>query len=80
LTQPLSASWTTRPRAYKDIPGLAVLSFFAEDNFTANIGKSMAELQVGFRTMQLPSLDSRYYLSGKVYVDPRANAVAFPGF
>jgi hypothetical protein len=81
LTQPLSASWTTRPRAYKDIPGLSVLSFFVEDDFTANIGKSMAELQVGFRTMQLPSLDSRYDLSGKVYVDPRANAVwHFPSF
>jgi outer membrane cobalamin receptor len=75
LSQPLSASWTTRPRAYKDIPALSVLSFFAEDNFSAKVGGSNAELQVGLRTMQLPSLDSRYALSGKVYLDPRANAV-----
>ncbi len=75
LAQPLSASWTTRPRAYKDIPALSVLSFFAEDNFTATVGASRAELQVGLRTIQLPSLDSRYDLAGKVYIDPRANAV-----
>lgn len=75
LSQPLSASWTTRPRAYKDIPALSVLSFFAEDNFSASVGASNVELQVGLRTMQLPTLDSRYYLAGKVYVDPRANAV-----
>jgi hypothetical protein len=81
LTQPLTASWTTRPRAYKDIPGLSVLSLFAEDNFSAKVGRSTAEVQVGMRTMQLPSLDSRYLLAGKVYIDPRVNAVwHFPTF
>lgn len=35
LTRPLSASWSTRPRAYKDIPSLSVLSAYAEDNMTA---------------------------------------------
>ncbi len=75
LSQPLSASWTTRPRAYKDIPSLAVLSFFAEDNFSAKIANSTAEVQLGVRTIQLPSLDSKYDLAGKVYIDPRANAV-----
>jgi hypothetical protein len=81
LTKPLTASWTTRPRAYKDIPGLSVLSLFAEDNFSAKAGGSTAEVQVGMRTMQLPSLDSRYLLAGKVYIDPRVNAVwHFPTF
>jgi hypothetical protein len=81
LTKPLTASWTTRPRAYKDIPGLSVLSLFAEDNFSAKVGGSTAEVQVGMRTMQLPSLDSRYLLAGKVYIDPRVNAVwHFPTF
>ncbi len=75
LTQPLSASWTTRPRAFRDIPGLSVLSAFIEDEFSATIGKSRLELQAGVRSQQLPGLDSRYYLSGKIYLDPRVNAV-----
>jgi hypothetical protein len=75
LTQPLSASWTARPRAYKDIPGLAVLSCFAEDLLTRQLGSSKLEAQLGVRTQQLPSLSRLYYLSDKVYVDPRANVV-----
>jgi hypothetical protein len=81
LAQPLSASWTTRPRAYKDIPALSVLSWYVEDDFSTHVGASQVELQAGVRTMQLPLLDSRYALAGKVYLDPRANAVwHFPAF
>ena len=39
LTRPLSASWTTRPRAFKDIPALKVLSFFVEDNISHHFGR-----------------------------------------
>ncbi len=81
LTRPLSASWTTRPRRYADIPALHVLSFYAEDNVTALLGSSKLELQIGARTSQLPSLSKQFYLRNKVYVDPRLNAVyTFPGF
>ncbi|MCM1348599.1 MAG: TonB-dependent receptor [Firmicutes bacterium] len=81
LTRPLSASWTTRPRRYSDIPSLQVLSFFAEDNVTALLGASKLEIQAGLRTSQLPGIDKKYYLHGKVYLDPRANAVfTFPAF
>lgn len=81
LTRPLSASWTTRPRRYADIPALHVLSFYAEDNMTALLGASKLEMQIGARTSQLPSLSKAFYLSNKVYVDPRFNAVfTFPGF
>lgn len=74
LSQPLSASWATRPRAYKDIPALKVLSLYAEDNMQVSIGKHRAELQAGVRSIQLVGLDGRYDLSGKVYFDPRINA------
>ena len=74
LTRPLSASWTTRPRAYKDIPALQVLSFYAEDQLTAPLGNTRLELQAGLRTQQMPHLDSHYTLCGKVYLDPRVNA------
>lgn len=74
LTQPLSASWVTRPRAYKDIPALKVLSFYVEDNLQVPVGKLRVELQAGVRSIQLVGLDSRYTLSGKMYFDPRINA------
>ncbi len=75
LTRPLSAAWTTRPRAYRDIPGLNVVSVYAEDNIRALLGASTLELQLGARTIQLAGLDRRFRLVGKVYVDPRLNAV-----
>lgn len=75
LTRPLSASWTTRPRAYKDIPGLQVLSVYAEENISAGFAGNTFELQAGVRTISLPALDSRYDISGRVFLDPRVNAV-----
>jgi hypothetical protein len=74
LSRPLSASWTTRPRDFRDIPALQVLSFYGEDNMSVAVGHNKLDVQLGARSIQLPSLDSRYYLSGKVYVDPRLNA------
>lgn len=73
LTRPLSASWTTRPRAYRDIPALNVFSTFVEDEFTARLGDHKVNLQAGLRTIQLLGLADRYALSGKVYLDPRVN-------
>ncbi len=75
LTRPLSASWTTRPRDFRDIPALQTLSAYIEDNITASIAGNKLEMQLGVRSIQIPSLDSRYYLSGKVYLDPRINAM-----
>lgn len=73
LTRPLSAGWTTRPRDFRDIPALHVLSFFAEDNITALLGPDRLEAQIGVRTSQLPALDRRYFLANRLYADPRVN-------
>ena len=73
LTRPLSASWTTRPRAYRDIPALKVLSIFAEENLKLQAGNHTFNLQAGVRTSQLIGLDHSYYLAGRVYADPRIN-------
>lgn len=73
LERPLSASWTTRPRAFSDIPSLQTLSFYAEDAATLLLGAGTVELHAGLRTIQLPGLASDYRLSGKVYLDPRVN-------
>jgi len=81
LTRPLGAAWTTRPRAFKDIPALNVLSLYAEDNVHALLGESSLDVQMGIRSMQIAGLDSRYYLSGRIYFDPRVNVVLnFPSF
>lgn len=75
LTKPISATWTTRPRAFKDIPALNVLSAYAEENIQAPVGEAKVEFQAGLRSMTLLGLDSKYWLSGRVYLDPRINGV-----
>lgn len=73
LTRPLSASWTTRPLAFSDIPSLSVVSFYAEDNTTFSFGFTKLQTQLGLRGISMPFLDSRYDMSGRVYLDPRLN-------
>ncbi len=75
LARPLSASWTTRPRPFSEIPALHTLSFFAEDYISCPIGPASLDMQIGLRSIQIPSLDKRYYLAGKVYIDPRLNVL-----
>lgn len=73
ITRPLAASWTTRPRAFSEVPALDVLSFYAEDDLTAPVGATRLNVQAGVRTMQLTNLSRAYSLSGRVYLDPRLN-------
>ncbi len=75
LERPLSASWTTRPRAFSEIPALNVVSGYAEDNLSLLLGASSLSMQVGARIIGLAGLDHRYLLAGKPYVDPRLNGV-----
>lgn len=45
LTRPLAAGgWSSRPRAYKDIPALQNVGVFIEDVMTAKIGRHKLEL------------------------------------
>lgn len=73
LLRPLSGGWTTRPRAYRDIPALNTISAYIEDGITILAGSGKVEAQFGARLIALTGLDSRYYLSGRPYIDPRAN-------
>lgn len=73
LARPLSGAWTSRPRAYSDVPAVHVLNFFAEDNIRIPVRGSLMELQAGLRTIQLPGLSKRYHLHGRIYLDPRVN-------
>ena len=76
LNRPLQAGvWSSRPRAYKDIPDLQNLNFFAEELFTANMGSHKLELMGGLRSLSLIHLDKKYSLNGKIYLDPRVNGL-----
>ncbi|MDE6490020.1 MAG: TonB-dependent receptor [Muribaculaceae bacterium] len=74
LTRPLSAGWTTRPRAYRDIPALNNLSAYAEENATVTAGSSSVNISAGVRMSALPGIGRRYLLGRRVYIDPRINA------
>lgn len=75
LSHPLSASWSTRPRDFITVPALHTFSFFAEDKITWTPHGNFAELQAGVRGLSLLHLPTGYNLRGKLYLDPRINAV-----
>lgn len=73
LMRPLSASWTSRPRNYSEIPALNVLAFYVQDVFTLKTPAGNIDLQAGLRGTSLPGLKKDYAMSGKLYLDPRFN-------
>ncbi len=73
LRRPLSASWTSRPRDFSEIPALNVLSFFIENESILPVGANIFTLRLGLRSIQIPGLDRRYYLANRPYLDPRVN-------
>lgn len=73
LARPLSGSWTTRPRSFRSIPALHVLSGYIEDDLTLMSGAHKLQGRLGVRMIMLPALDRKYYLSGRPYFDPRIN-------
>lgn len=82
MNYPLSVTgWSSRPRKYSDIPALQNLSAFAEELMTLKIGASKIDLMGGLRLSMLPGLKKEYYMSGRVYADPRVNmSWHFPKF
>ncbi|MDE7153805.1 MAG: TonB-dependent receptor plug domain-containing protein [Muribaculaceae bacterium] len=73
LRRPLSAGWSTRPRDYSEIPASHTASFYLEDRIIIVVAEGSVELQPGVRATSLLSLDRRYAMAGKFYLDPRIN-------
>lgn len=73
LTRPLTAGNNSRPRPFDDIPAMQQLSAYVENESEIRLGNHTLHLQLGLRETQLLGLDGRYYLSGRPYLDPRAN-------
>lgn len=75
LTRPLTAGNNSRPRRFSDVPAMQQLSAYIEDETKAYFGRHVLTLVAGLRATGLLNLDRRYALSGKIYLDPRVNAV-----
>ncbi|MDE6078663.1 MAG: TonB-dependent receptor [Duncaniella sp.] len=73
IERPITASTSSRPRPFNDIPAMHQLSAYIESRNLMNLGRHTLEATLGLRETQLLHLDSRYALSGKPYFDPRAN-------
>ena len=73
VTRPISESLSTRPRRFKDIPGLQPFALYAEEVLNLPINEHQLTLTAGIRLQSLLGLDTQYKMQGKVYPDPRLN-------
>ncbi|MDE6369051.1 MAG: TonB-dependent receptor plug domain-containing protein [Muribaculaceae bacterium] len=73
IERPITASISSRPRAFSDIPAMHQLSTYIESRNIMRLGRQTLECVIGLRETQLLHLDSRYKLSGRPYLDPRAS-------
>lgn len=71
VTHPISESLTTRPRRFKEIPGLQPFAVYAEEVMTLPIKQHSFILTGGIRVQSLLGLNSSYKMQGKLYADPR---------
>lgn len=71
VTRPISESMSTRPRRFKDIPGVQPIALYAEEVMNMPVGRHKLALTAGVRLQSMAGLDSRYEMKGKVYTDPR---------
>ena len=80
LIRPLNYSSLLRPRAYYDIPATNQLAWYIQDDITLPVHEHVSlDLNIGLRGTSLLGLGSAYAVSGKCYLDPRANlTVNFP--
>lgn len=71
VTRPISESMSTRPRRFKDVPGLQPFAFYAEEVLHLPVQSHKLSLTAGVRLQSLLGLDSQYEMKGKVYPDLR---------
>lgn len=80
LSRPLNYSSSLRPRAYSDIPATNQLAWYIQDDITFPVHEHVSiDLNIGLRGTSLLGLSRDYAISGKCYLDPRANiGINFP--
>ena len=74
LSRPLNYSSSLRPRAYYDIPASNQLAWYIQDDISIPIHEHFGiDLNIGLRGTSLLGLGAQYAITGKCYLDPRAN-------
>lgn len=73
VARPISESLTTRPRRFKDVPGLQPFAVYAEESLELPLSGHKLSLTPGVRLQSLLGLDSKYEMQGKLYPDFRAD-------
>jgi len=73
ILKPPSATMSTRPRSYNDIPAYQNLAFFIGDKLQYDFEKHGFMLYAGARVSKMLGIDNKYELSDKIYLEPRGN-------
>ncbi len=74
LSRPLNYSSSLRPRAYYDIPASNQLAWYIQDDISIPVHEHFGiDLNIGLRGTSLLGLGAQYAITGKCYLDPRAN-------
>ena len=74
LSRPLNYSSQLRPRAYYDIPASNQLAWYVQDDIEWPIHEYLSlDLNIGLRGTSMLGLSHDYAITGKCYIDPRAN-------
>ena len=74
LSRPLNYSSALRPRAYYDIPATNQLAWYIQDDIEWPLHEHVGlDINIGLRGTSLLGLSNAYAISGKCYLDPRAN-------
>ena len=71
VTRPISEGLSTRPRRFKDIPGLQPFAFYAEEVLNLPVKRHKLAFTAGIRLQSLLGLDRKYEMQGKIYPDLR---------
>ncbi|MCQ4873401.1 TonB-dependent receptor [Butyricimonas paravirosa] len=72
---PLYPSSAYRARPYDAIPANHMISFFLEDGISVPVKRHHLMISGGIRAFSPLNLDNTYRMQGKIYVDPRVNAL-----
>lgn len=73
ILQPPSATMTTRPRAFKDIPATQSLAAFIGDRIDYKFNNHSITLYAGLRVSKLLGVDKSYKISDQIFTEPRFN-------
>ncbi|WP_124639917.1 TonB-dependent receptor [Amniculibacterium aquaticum] len=73
MLTPPTATMTTRPRTYDDIPAWQNMAAFVGDQMSYQLEEHKLSLYAGIRTSKLIGIDPSFSIRNKIFVEPRLN-------